>query len=304
MHSSIKALLSSVVDYAGLFPPAKLDMEEAMANYARDQMAPYSWMLGRFVVPASRLNELEELLPMFPIEEGKTRQWSLSVIVSGDLESEMERIRSRSILAGESLPNQNPIAITALEFPPLPPATIERVFPHLPAGVESFFEIPLDKDLEEYLSVLQQIGASAKIRTGGITVEAFPSVTQLYQCIYAFAQAGVPFKATAGLHHPLPGNHRLTSQSDSPSTVMHGFLNVVILAALVYWQKVAPQEALESLKELSINEFQFEEDGISWSDYQLNILEIEEARQHFFRSFGSCSFQEPIDDLKYLKLLS
>jgi hypothetical protein len=304
MRSSVKALLSSVVDYAGLFPPAKLDMAEAMANYTRDQMSPYRWMLGRFVVPASRLNELEELLPTFPIEEGKIRQWSLSVVVSGDLESEIDRIRSRSVLTGDALPNKNPIAITALEFPPLAPAEIERVFPLLPAGVESFFEIPLDKDLEAYLSVLQQIGASAKIRTGGITVDAFPSVTQLCQCIYAFAQAGVPFKATAGLHHPLPGNHHLTSQSDSPSTVMHGFLNLVILAALVYWHKVTPEEALEILKELSINEFQFKEDAISWSNYQLNILEIEEARQRFFRSFGSCSFQEPIDDLKHLKLLS
>jgi len=304
MRSSVKALLSSVVDYAGLFPPAKLDMAEAMANYTRDQMTPYRWMLGHFVVPASRLNELEEFLLTFPIEEGKIRQWSLSVVVSGDLESEIERIRSRSVLAGDTLPNKNPIAITALEFPPLAPAEIERVFPNLPAGVESFFEIPLDKDLEAYLSVLQQIGASAKIRTGGITVDAFPSVAQLCQCICAFAQAGVPFKATAGLHHPLPGNYHLTSQSDSPSTVMHGFLNLVILAALVYWHKVTPEEALEILKELSINEFQFKEDAISWSNYQLNILEIEEARQRFFRSFGSCSFQEPIDDLKHVKLLS
>ena len=296
MLASVKALLSSIVDYAGLFPPAKLGMGEAMTNYAQDQMTPYSWILGRFVVPASRLNELEELLTTFPIEEGKTRQWFLSVIVSSEVESDIEKVRS--------LHNKNQIAISALEFPPLPPPEIQRVFPRLPAGVDSFFEIPLNQDIEAYLSVLQQSGASAKVRTGGITVDAFPSVSQMCQCICAFAEARVPFKATAGLHHPLPANHRITYEPDSPSTVMHGFLNVAIAAAMLYWQKVTPEEALEVLEEPSTEGFQFKEESMNWRDRQLNLAQIEEARQRFFRSFGSCSFQEPIDDLKQLKLLS
>jgi hypothetical protein len=289
MLSSVKALLSSVIDYAGLFPPAKLDMRQAMANYSLYQTTPDSWMLGHFVVPASRLTELEELLPTFPL-----KQWSLSVILARDWELEIERVRSL---------HNNQIAIASLEFPPLPPADIERVFPRLPAGVDCFFEIRFNQDLETYLSVLLQNGASAKIRTGGITANAFPSATQLYQYILAFAGARVPFKATAGLHHPLPGNHRLTYEPDSPFTTMHGFLNVAIVAALVYWQKVTLAEGLEVLKESALDGFQFQEDGIGWSKYQLNISQLEEVRQRFFRSFGSCSFQEPIDDLKTLKLL-
>jgi hypothetical protein len=102
----------------------------------------------------------------------------------------------------------------------------------------------------------------------------------------------------------LPGNYRLTYEPDSPSTVMHGFLNVAILAALVYWQKVTLEEALEVIEESSIKGFQVKADGIAWSTRNLNLAEIEEVRQRFFRSFGSCSFQEPIDDLKELKLLS
>jgi len=289
MLALIKALLSSVVDYAGIFPPAKLGMREAMVNYAQDQMADYSWMLGRFVLSASRLNEFSELLPTFPL-----KHWSLSAIISEDLESEIERVRS--------LHNDN-IAITALEFPPLSPTQIERVFPLLPAGVDLFFEIPLNRELEGYLTVLRRIGASAKIRAGGITVDAFPSITQLCRCICGFAAAQVPFKATAGLHHPLLAKHRLTSEPNSPSAAMHGFLNVAILAALVYWQKVTPEDALAVLKESSIEGFQFRADSIWWRDRQLNRLEIEATRQHFFRSFGSCSFQEPIDELKELKLL-
>lgn len=294
MLSSVKALLSSVVDYAGLFPPAKLDMGEAMTNYARYQMAPYSWMLGHFVLPASRLNEFEELLPTLPLVEGRTKQWSLSVILSGNWESEIERVRSH---------NNSKLSIAALEIPPLPPPEIEKLLPHLPAKVDSFFEIPLTGDLEAYLTLLQGTGASAKIRTGGITAEAFPNSTQISQFISACAAAKVPFKATAGLHHPLPGNYRLTYEPDSPSATMHGFLNVALLAALIYWQKITPEEALTVLKESSSDGFQFKEDGITWSACDLNLPEIEEVRQRFFRSFGSCSFEEPINDLKEVNLL-
>ena len=290
MITSVKALLSSVVDYAGLFPPAKLSLREAMANYAQDQMASHSWMLGHFVLPASLLNEFEQLLPTFPL-----KQWSLSAILSRELEPEIERV--------QSLNGRNEIAVTALEFPPLPPTEIERVLPRLPAGVDSFFEIPLSANLEPYLAALQHTSASAKIRTGGTTVDAFPTITQLCRFIFSCAEAQVPFKATAGLHHPLLGNHRLTSEPDSPYSVMHGFLNVAVLAAFVHQQKVTLEEALQVLKERFIDGFQFREDSIWWRDRQLNITEIEEARQSFFRSFGSCSFQEPIDDLKQLKLL-
>ncbi len=298
MLTSVKALLSSVVDYAGLFPPAKLDMEEAMSNYARYQATPYSWMLGHFVVPVSRLDELEELLPRFAL-----KQWSIAAILSGDVELELDWLHS--------LHKKNQIAIATLEFPPLPPAEIEKVFPRLPPEIDSFFEIPLQGDIEAYLAAMQNTGASAKVRTGGITADAFPNTTQLCQFIVACAKARVPFKATAGLHHALPANYRLTYEPDSPSSNMHGFLNVAILAALVYWQKVTPEEALEVLQESSIEAFQLNPDGIAWrvkpsypvGNCYLNLAEIEEVRQHFFRSFGSCSFQEPIDDLKEVQLL-
>ena len=262
-----------------------------MANYAQYQMASDNWMLGHFVVPASRSHELQELLPTFPL-----KQWSLSAILSKDVELDIDRVRS--------LQDNRQIAIAALEIPPLPPEEIERVFPLLPAGVDVFFEIPLNSDLEPYLSVLQKIGASAKIRTGGITAEAFPSATKLSECILAFAEARVPFKATAGLHHPLPNEYRLTYEPDSLSSKMHGFLNVTILASLVHWQKVTPEEAVAILQESLIDRFLFKADGIEWSDRQLSLAQIEEARQQFFRSFGSCSFQEPIDDLKHLQLLN
>lgn len=290
MLLSVKALLVSIVDYAGLFPPAKLRMQEAMMNYANYQLTSYSWMLNCFVLPVSRWNEFAAFLPTLDL-----KQRSLSLIISKDWETDIEIVRS--------LISNNNITVTALEFPPLPPTEIHRILPHLPAKVDAFFEIPLSGDFKPYLTVLQHSGAAAKIRTGGITVDAFPSSTELCQSILSFAEAKVPFKATAGLHHPLPGKHRVTYEPNSPSTVMHGFLNLAVLAALLYWQKITLQEAVEVLQNSNSNSFQFTTDVITWRGYHLNIAEIEQARQNFFYSFGSCSFQEPVDDLKELKLL-
>ncbi len=295
MLASVKTLFSSIVDYAGLFPPAKLTMSEATANYARYQMADHHWMLGNFVLPVSRLNEFEQLLLNLPQEGSKTRQWRLSVIISQELESAIAKIKS--------LNDNHKIAIAALEFPPLSPRVIEKVLPSLPAEVEAFFEVPYSGDLKTYLTVLQRPGVSAKIRTGGLSAEVFPTISQLYQFIFACAQAQVPFKATAGLHHPLPGNYPLAYEPDSPNGAMHGFVNVAVLAALVYWQKVNVQAALAVLQESAIDGFQFSADSIIWKDRRLDIWELQKARQSFFRSFGSCSFQEPIESLKELKLL-
>ena len=300
MLASTKTLLSSVVDYAGLFPPAKLGMQEAMANYVRYQRTPYCWMLDRFVLPASRLVEFEAHLSTLLVEESQaesqTEQWTLSVILSKDFESDFNRI--------QAINRRENITVTALEFPPLPPADIEAIYAHIPEGVDAFFELTLTPDLKTYLAALHRLGGSAKVRTGGLTAEAFPSLSQLGQFILACAEAQVPFKATAGLHHPLPANYRLTYESDSPSTVMHGFLNVAIAAAFSYHHKVTATDVLEILQESSIEAFQFRADSLSWRHHSLNLCEIEDARRYFFRSFGSCSFQEPVDDLNRLKLLS
>lgn len=295
MLASIKTLFSSIVDYAGLFPPAKLAMEEAIANYARYQKACHHWMLGNFVIPVSRINEFEQLLLKLPIEGSETINWRLSVIISPEVELAIAKI--------QALNDHPKIAIASLEFPPLSLSEIDQVFPYLPADIETFFEIPYSGDFKSYLTLLQRPGTSAKIRTGGLSAEAFPTISQLCHFIFACAEAQVAFKATAGLHHPLPGKYPLTYEPDSPNAMMHGFVNVAVLAALVYWQKVTAQEALVVLQESDIESFQVSADTIVWKDYRLDIWELQKARQSFFRCFGSCSFQEPIESLKNLKLL-
>ena len=295
MFSSLKVLLSSIVDYAGLFPPAKLNLREAIANYCQYHQTQENWLLGRFVISVSRLTELETLLADRSSENTITSKWSLSVILSEDWESELKQIQAFN--------NSNKLKIISVEFKSLPPEEIKRAIHHLSNEIESFFEIPLSKNLATYLAVLQGTKASAKIRTGGLNAKAFPNADRLCQFIFASAEAQVPFKATAGLHHPLPGKYIVSYEPNSFSTSMQGFLNLSILTALVYWQKLTQKEAQIVLQESSCSSFQFQNDNIAWKDRHLNLAELQQARQSFFRSFGSCSFQEPLDELGELQLL-
>lgn len=294
MFSSVKVLLSSIVDYAGLFPPAKLSLEKAIANYARYCQTQNHWLLGRFVIPLSRLAELKTLIADIASENTITNPWLLSVILSENWESELKQIQTFNY--------SNKLAIASIEFKPLPPEEIARAILHLPKKIESFFEIPLSENLEPYLAVLKGTKAAAKIRTGGLNQEAFPRPERLCQFIFASKAAKVPFKATAGLHHPLPGKYFVSYEPNSLATSMQGFLNLSILTALVYGQKLTQKEALQVLQESSPNGFQFRDDSISWQDLCLNLSELKQGR-YFFRSFGSCSLQEPLDELEELQLL-
>jgi hypothetical protein len=144
---------------------------------------------------------------------------------------------------------------------------------------------------------------AAKLRTGGVTAEVFPDSQQLSQRILALAQAKIPFKATAGLHHPLRSQHRLTYQPDSTVATMHGFLNVVLLATFAYQQSISLDEAIALLETSEITQFHFTETHLTWHDRVLSTSEMIQARQQFFHSFGSCSFKEPLTDLYALELL-
>jgi hypothetical protein len=296
--TSLQRLLSSIVDYAGLFPPARLSLADAMLVYDRARTSTHHWMLDRFVLPAPRLPEFVDLLPSIQQETQLSRPWSLSVILSRHWARELEQIQPIS-----NTGFQQGFWISAVEVSPLLPAEIQQVCDYLPVEVSAFFEIPFDADLVPYLDVLQKTGAAAKLRTGGITSDAFPDSVQLSQRILSLAKAEIPFKATAGLHHALRGNYPLTCPQDGVSVTMQGFLTVAILAAFAQQQGITPEKALAILAESAIAPFQFTEATIRWGDRTLSLAEIDHSRQQFFRSFGSCSLQELIDDLNYLGLL-
>jgi hypothetical protein len=318
MLTSLTTLLTSIVDYAGLFPPAKLEMREAMMEYLQCKTSPYCWMLGRFILPANRLSEFLAFVPALThgnIESNNSAKlWPLSLVMpsnmSDGLALELERITSRilssrSALSGEPLASSDvnqDVDIVALEFPRLPLTEVRQLLTQLPSGVDTFFELPLDETLEAYVTTLQGTGAFAKIRTGGITAGAFPDVHQISQFIMACARAHVPFKATAGLHHLLPGFYPMTYEPNSDSARMYGFLNVAIAASLTYCKTVTTHDVVDALQTASVDQFKLQSDGVAWKHYQLSLNDLQNTRKDFFKGFGSCSFKEPVFEIQNSKL--
>ena len=108
------------------------------------------------------------------------------------------------------------------------------------------------------------------------------------------ALAKVPLKFTAGLHHPL------RRHDSSLKTQVHGFLNVFVAGVLAAEHQLPETTLRELLQEESPQAFRFNETGVEWRQWHAGTAEIELARRYTVTSFGSCSFEEPRDDLRAL----
>ena len=141
----------------------------------------------------------------------------------------------------------------------------------------------------------------AKIRTGGLTQEMFPTGAQIVRFLDACISTNVAFKATAGLHHPMRCTRALTYEKDSPVGTMHGFLNVFLASAfLLDGMPVTDLETL--LADDDPSNFQFGDSSVTWRSHRVTQARLLESRA-LAASFGSCSFEEPIEDLRTLNLL-
>jgi hypothetical protein len=149
------------------------------------------------------------------------------------------------------------------------------------------------------LDAIKAAGCFAKLRTGGLTPQAIPSPSVVAAFIRDCAERKLPFKLTAGLHHPIRAEQALTYEPNSPRSTMHGFLNVVFAAAFA-WK--GHQDLEEIVAEKDASAFNFA-DGLSWRGKTLSVEEVRDARWNFIHSIGSCSFEEPVQDLKTLRLL-
>ncbi|MGA7571741.1 MAG: hypothetical protein WBG27_05580 [Candidatus Aquilonibacter sp.] len=263
-----RTALEGLVDYAGLFPPAKLPMEAAVAQYEQAKIGSAAWMLGRFIVRA------EDLIALRTCLAGRARI-ELSVISTPEMFEVVARIR-----------HEGWATIAAIEVP-LGDYSIggcarqarRARLDDLPIYVEPARQhLAMDK--------LAEHGLRAKLRCGGVKPSAFPSVTEVAAFIAAASEAGVAFKATAGLHHPV------RHFNEAAGVTMHGFLNLLCAAAL------APKDDRAALEAIVA-----EEDPSAL----LRVLEDEGAMRGArarFASYGSCSFDEPVEDLRALGVLA
>lgn len=294
-----EALLARLVDYAGLFPPAQLDMASTAANYARHAQGDEAWMLGRLIVPVSRLLEFEDaaagILPTSPDDE----PWHLGGLLApaGDLKIVQQLEMIESFNAAHAAPQRGLARVDVVELPAADPRTIERALDAIPDEIFPFFELPLGGDVRGLLAALVGSDAGAKARTGGIRPELYPRTVDLARFIEACVGAGVPFKATAGLHHPL--RHR----NDAVPADEFGFLGVFGGAALLDHGAIGADDLPEVLEESRRDAFTIDDDGLAWRDRRVPAEEIERTRDRLAVSFGSCSFEEPVSDLRALGVL-
>lgn len=298
--ASARILLEGLVDYAGLFPPAQLDMAPAVRQYADYLRSDIAWMLGRFIVASGRLQEFDDAASALLPRDPDTGPWRVSVLGGTDPADDAERVwafneRHAHRAAGCAV-------IDTMELRASDAAAAERVARSVPAGVTAYVEIPSAGNPADLVGVLRGVGARAKIRTGGVTADAFPPPADVARFIRACADAGVPFKATAGLHHPLRGAYPLTYESGSPIGTMYGFLNVFLAAGFAAGG-VPPGEIECVLTESDGSAFQFDDAGVSWHDRRLDLDDLRQLRTRAAVAFGSCSFTEPVTELRTIHLL-
>ncbi|HZZ65807.1 MAG TPA: hypothetical protein VFE17_09935 [Candidatus Baltobacteraceae bacterium] len=281
----MRTLLNELVDYAGLFPPARLAMADAVPEYIGARTGAYAWMLGRFIVPFSRAGELVERSP-----QGSSLE--LSVILDGgvaDLAQVPHSIGPHRVKAVE-------VVLQPEEVEQFARTRARSAVAEIPAYIEFQRNGSWSDRVVAMMHSVKAVQAGAKVRCGGVNAGAFPSCEELALFIEAACREDVPFKATAGLHHPFP-------HTDPASGVrMHGFMNLLTCTALA--RAAAPRaQLIAALKCADVSAFGFDDQSVTFQGETMDVQAIAAMRQRSFVSYGSCSFEEPVDDLRALGIL-
>jgi hypothetical protein len=302
---SLRALLTQTIDYAGLFPPASLKLEPALQNHASYVRDSDCWMLGAFILPVGQFDAATPGLSRFE------REHPLRVSALGPKADNAETFRAslgKAIEAIESFRLKAGAVASIEQFEmPLPAQcdgeTLKAVRSIIGDGqISTFWEAPADSAERTIGLIAANNNASPgrkfgfKLRTGGVTADAFPSSNRIAAALIAAANHRVPIKFTAGLHHPVRLFH------DSVQTKMHGFLNVLGAGALALEHRWTEKQTVEMLDDEDPASFSCTDDSFAWREWRVSTERVK-AHREIVRSFGSCSFDEPRDDLRALKLL-
>lgn len=297
IKESVKILLNEIIDYAGLFPPAGLSMPEAVINYATYRNSNYNWMLGRFILPVDRLDEFVESGRDFFSRDEKSGLWRISILANDEIHDTVRKIEDFNAAYA---PGAN---IDTIELKAFDVAQVNKFSEAIPPNFRNYFEIPMDEDFADMVSALAVNNQRAKIRTGGVTPESIPDSAELIKFIRTCMAANIPFKATAGLHHPIRCFKPLTYEPNAAKATMHGFLNLFLAAGFA--RKGFKPALLEEILEEEFEEvFEFDASGAYWQkDHALGNSDLKTLRKKGAVSFGSCSFEEPIADLQEIGVL-
>lgn len=284
-------LLAGLVDFAGLFPPAAWPMDEAVRAFAAYRSSAHAWMLGRFICPAARLGEFTAAAsPWLPSVDGP---WRVSALLGP------EAARDLATIAAVNASHQG-VLVDAAEARA---GSVDEIRALAHAAREAllalYVEVPVQNDPTPLVAAIHAAGLRAKIRTGGVTADAFPTAATVARFLGACVRHDVAFKATAGLHHPVRGDYRLTYDDASAHGTMFGFLNIVLATA---WLRdgATDHDAVALLEERDPRAFDFADAGVRWRDHLFLRARLEQLRNRAIIAVGSCSFTEPVHELAFV----
>ncbi len=309
--------LTHLIDYAGMFPPAKLDFTTAFSNYLDYQLDKDAWMMERFVFPIQSSQNIDAFSQRL-----KTHPKTVPLTVLPVQQAEYTDYLNQFHHDVEELVRAiEPFRIDARYFECKLPLSVQQSTQnevHLfisqllsissNAGIQEprfFIELSLQQDwkstLETHIPLLKSHALSNqlgfKLRCGGITADAFPDAELIAHAIYLCKKVELPIKFTAGLHHPI------RHYNESVQTKMYGFFNVFGASILAYAYPLSITEIQEILLDEKPEHFVFNESGMQWRELSVNTHQLNQARELFCTSYGSCSFDEPREDLHTLHLL-
>jgi hypothetical protein len=301
--ASLRALLAHSIDYAGMFPPCSLALEPALINQAEYVRSPQAWMLGAFVLSTEQFDATKQLLSQFDAQH-PLRVAALGPKTAG-ADAFLEALEdAETAIRSLSRHNVDLVAINHLEmFLPhdVDVASLNEARSIL-GDLPVFWEAPPDR-AEQTIALLAEFNSDAdsatfgyKLRTGGVTADAFPTSMQIAKALVTPATHQLPIKFTAGLHHPL------RQYREEVQTKMHGFLNVLGAAVLAAEHRWDTNQTAIVLEDEDAGSFSFADDFFAWREWRIDTKRLQ-YRRRFVVSFGSCSFDEPRDDLRALNLL-
>jgi hypothetical protein len=303
ISASLHALLDQAIDYAGMFPPCALALEPALLNQASYVRSPEAWILNGFVLPVGQFNAAAKFVSQF--DASHPLRVAALAPKTANIEAFLEALTEASAAVRSfSRSNGSLISISHLEmFLPddVDSASLKKateIVDELPV----FWEAPPEKAEQTIVMIAghnseeQTATFGYKLRTGGVTTDAFPTSAQIARALVTAATHQLPIKFTAGLHHPI------RQFREEVNTKMHGFLNVLGAAVLAAEHQWNPDQAVTMLEDEDARSFSFIADFFAWRDWKIDTERLR-YRRKFVNSFGSCSFDEPRDDLRALNLL-
>jgi hypothetical protein len=322
MQNSFSAFMHGIIDYAGLFPPARLPLNRAVEEYIRHKKGPEAWMLNRFIWPVQKLSELfayrekiqrdlQSIRLTILLRDADTRQDFLE-----NLEKDLKLLKEvTDKTKTETVADVFEVPLSKNMFNTFDEGSVfdllreihqimikfgfekNRLFVELRRNVVQTNELPaFFEGIKRFRkSIRPETGL--KVRCGGEVASAFPEPEEVAVYIHSCAIFGIPFKATAGLHHPV------RHFNEPLRTKMHGFINVFGAVLLAFHHQLDPATIREILEEESAGNFSFTDNCFRWRDLEIQTKDIHNLRNSMVIGFGSCSFDEPRDDLRTLEYL-